>query len=49
VDKGLASDALERSDPDFVEAARRSARAAKVESAPAVVFDGNPFGAGNEV
>jgi protein-disulfide isomerase len=47
VDKGLASDALERSDPEFVEAATRSARAAKVESAPAVLVDGNPFGSHN--
>ena len=49
VDKGLASDALERSDPDFVEAARRSARAAEVETAPTVLVDGKPFGSGNGV
>ncbi len=49
VDKGLASDAVERSDPDFVEAARRSARAAGVETAPTVLVDGKPFGSGNGV
>ncbi len=49
VDKGLASDAVERSDPDFVEAARRSARAAEVETAPTVLVDGKPFGSGNGV
>ncbi len=49
VDKGLASDAAERSDPDFVEAAQRSARAADVETAPTVLVDGEPFGSGNGV
>ena len=49
VDKVLASDAIERSDPDFVEATRRSARAANVEAAPTVLVDAKPFGSGNGV
>ena len=49
VNKGLASDAVERSDPDFVEAARQSARAAEVEAAPTVLVDGKPFGSGDGV
>jgi hypothetical protein len=49
VDKGLASDAVERSDPDFVEAAQRSARAADAETAPTVLVDGKPLGSGNGV
>ena len=49
VDKGLASDAVDRSDPDFVEAARQAARAADVETVPTVLVDGKPFGSGNGV
>jgi protein-disulfide isomerase len=49
VDKGLASDAVERSDPDFVKAARQAARAADVETAPTVLVDGKPFGSGSGV
>ena len=49
VGKGLASDAVERADPDFVEAALRSARAAGVGAAPTVLVDGKPFGSGNGV
>jgi protein-disulfide isomerase len=40
-DKGLASVAADRSDPDFVEAARQTARAADVETVPTVLVDGN--------
>jgi protein-disulfide isomerase len=49
VDKALASDVGERSDPDFVEAARQSARAADVQTAPTVLVDGKPFGSGSGV
>jgi len=49
VGKALASDAVEREDPDFVETARRSARAAGVETAPTVLVDGKPFGSGDGV
>ena len=49
VDKALASDVGERSDPDFVEAASQSARAADVQTAPTVLVDGKPFGSGSGV
>ena len=49
VDKELASDAVEKSDPDFVAAAERSARAADVETAPTVLVDGKSFGSGDGV
>lgn len=49
VDKGLAGEAVGHGDPDFVEAARQSARDADVETAPTVVVDGKPFGSDNGV
>jgi len=49
VDKALASGLAERSDPEFVEAATRSARTAGVGAAPTVLVDGEPFGSGNGV
>jgi len=42
VEQGLVSDALEEPDPSFAEAARQSARAAGVRSAPTVLVDGKP-------
>ena len=49
VDKTLARNVGERSDPDFVGAARRSARAADVETAPTVLVEGKRFGSGSGV
>ena len=44
VDEGLVSEALERPDSAFAEAARESARAAGVETAPTVLVDGERLG-----
>jgi protein-disulfide isomerase len=49
VEKGMVSDALEQPDSEFVEAARQSARAAGIKTAPTVLVDGKPFGAGTGV
>jgi len=49
VEKGLVSKALEQPDPPFVEAARQSARADGVRTAPTVVVDGKPSGKGTGV
>jgi protein-disulfide isomerase len=43
VDQGIVSDALQRPDSTFVEAARRAARSAGVEVTPTVLVDGKPF------
>ncbi len=43
------SDALEQPDPAFVEAARQSARAAGIRTAPTVLVDGKPSGKGTGV
>jgi protein-disulfide isomerase len=46
VDEGLVSDALERPDSALVDQARRSARAAGIDTAPTVLVDGKPAGPG---
>jgi protein-disulfide isomerase len=49
VDKGMVREALEHPSSDFVEAARRAARASGVESTPTVLVDGKPSGPGTGV
>ena len=49
VDEGLVSDALERRDSDFVDAAMGAAATAGVETVPTVLLDGKPFGTGTGV
>ncbi len=49
VDEGLVTDALEQPDSAFVEAARQSARAAGITSAPTVLIDEKPSGSGTGV
>ena len=49
VDEALASDVVEPTEVAFVEAARRSARAAGVGAAPTVLVDGKRFGSGDGV
>lgn len=43
VDQGVVSDALQRPDTTFVEAARQAARSSGIEITPTILVDGKPF------